>query len=264
MPYKQVAGVDPSLLSLDYYKPVRATGCGPAPIVVFVHGGGFVNGDKDNKIDDKVKLFTGEGWVFASVNYRLSTAPTTAPAQVRYPTHEQDVVAAIAWLKQHSAELGGDPSRIFLVGHSSGAFIVSLISTDTSFLTEAGIGTNNVRCTTSLDTEYDVANQVAQGGSQEALYRNGFGDDPATWAKGSPINHTSPGGDRPKFLVFSQGTARRTAQARDFGAALVAGGTPASVIDVNPLTHEGVNAAVGAPGDNTVTPPLMTFLRSCA
>jgi len=262
--YEQVPGADSMLLSLDYYKPIRRAGCGPAPIVVYVHGGGFVNGDKANKIADKVNLFTGEGWVFASVNYRLSTATPSDPAgQVRYPTHEQDVAAAVGWLKVHSADLGADARRIYLVGHSSGAFLVSLVSTDTSFLNAAGVTTRNVRCTVSLDTEYDVTNQVAQGGSQEVLYRNAFGDDPAVWAKGSPINHTTNGPVRPRFLIFTQGPARRTGQARAFTSALTTGGTPASVIDVSPLTHEEINAAVGSPGDTMVTPPLMSFLRSC-
>jgi arylformamidase len=258
VPYKQVPGVDPHLLSLDYYTPVRPAGCGPAPIVVYVHGGGFRVGDKANQITSKVNLFTGEGWVFASVNYRLSTGG------VRYPTHEQDVAAALGWLKSHSAEFGGDPNRIFLVGHSSGAFIASLLSTDTSFINAAGVNTGNLRCTVSLDTEYDVSNQVVQGGSQEALYRNAFGDNPAVWAQGSPINHTSANGSRPDFLIVTQGPARRTDQARGFAAALNKGGTPATVLDASPLTHDAINTAVGAPGDPKVTPALMTFLRGCA
>ncbi len=262
--YKTVSGVAPNLLSLDYYTPTRPARCGPAPIVVYVHGGGFRNGDKSNKIEDKVKLFTGEGWVFASVNYRLSPDPPNDRAgQVRYPTHEQDVVAAVSWLKKNAPRLDGDPNRIFLVGHSSGAYITSLISTDTSFLTAAGLGTGNVRCTVSLDTEYDAANQIAQGGSQEILYRNALGNDPATWSKASPVNHTRAGAARPKFLIYTQGVPRRTAQARAFASALTSGGTSASAIDVNPLDHEAINRAVGAPGERTVTPPLMTFLRSC-
>jgi arylformamidase len=265
VPYKTVAGVDPGLLSLDLYTPILPAGCGPAPIVVYVHGGGFRNGDKANKIDDKVDLFTGEGWVFASVNYRLSPdPPNDLPGQVRYPTHEEDVVSAIDWLRDHSGQLGGDPNRMFLVGHSSGAFIASLISTDTSLLAAAGLGTGNVRCTVALDTEYDVADQVAQGGTQEVLYRNGFGNDPATWAQGSPINHTQAGTSRPRFLVYTRGAARRIERSRDFASALTAGGTVASVIDASPLDHEAVSSAVGAPGDARVTPPLMTFLRSCA
>lgn len=209
--------------------------------------------------------FTGEGWLFASVNYRLSASSSgDGPGPVRYPTHEQDVVEAIAWLRDHSAEVGGDPNRTFLVGHSSGAFIASLISTDTSLLAAAGLSTGNVRCTASLDTEYDVAGQIAQGGSQELLYRNAFGDDPATWAAGSPITHTAPGEPRPRFLVFTRGAARRVLRAQDFTDALRAGGTPATVIDLSPISHQEVNRAVGRPGDAAVTPALMAFFRTCA
>jgi arylformamidase len=263
--YEQVGGVDPNLLSLDHYARIRPAGCGPAPIVVFVHGGGFRIGDKANKISDKVKLFTTEGWVFVSVNYRLSPSPPNdLPGHVRYPAHEQDVAAALAWVTSHGAELGGDPTQIFLMGHSSGAFLVSLLSTDTSLLARAGLSARTIPCTVSLDTEYDVTAQIAQGGSQETLYRNAFGNDPAVWVTGSPINHTEPGTPRPSFLIVTQGAHRRTAQARGFADALDAGGTSASVLDVTPLAHDEINDAIGKAGDTTVTPPLMTFLRSCA
>ncbi len=263
VPYANVAGVNRNLLSLDYSLPKRPAGCGPAPLVAYVHGGGFRIGDKANQVADKVRLFNDEGWVFASLNYRLSTGATDDPAHIRYPTHEQDVATALAWLKSHASALGADPSRILLMGHSSGAFITSLLSTDTSFFGAIGLSPQNIPCEASLDTEYDVARQIAQGGTQELLYRNAFGDDPAVWAEGSPVNHTTAGQVRPKFLIFTQGAPRRTAQARDFGAALVRGGTAAPVIDVSPLTHEEVNAAVGMPGDTRVTPPLLDFFRRC-
>src|SRR6266545_2547027 len=58
--------------ALDLYLPAR---CDEAvPLVVYVHGGGFRRGDKASKVDDKVRLFTGEGWAFASVDYRLGPA----------------------------------------------------------------------------------------------------------------------------------------------------------------------------------------------
>jgi len=263
--YRDVDGVDPNLLSLDAYVPRRDAGCGPAPIVIYVHGGGFVRGDKANNVVDKVGLFTDAGWTFVSINYRLSPTPASADRAdaIRYPIHEQDVAAAVGWVKDHAGELGGDPTRIRLVGHSSGAFLVSLLSTDLSFLAEEGVTTENLRCTVSLDTEYDVTRQVAQGGSQAQLYRNAFGDDPAVWAQGSPTEHTAAGSSRPRFLVVTRGAARRVAQAESFADALEAGGTDATFLDVSPMTHEETNAAVGAAGDTTVTPAVMDFLRSC-
>lgn len=263
--YRSVPGVDPNLLALDHVVPVRPAGCGPAPIVVYVHGGGFQIGDKANRVADKARLFTTEGWTFVSVNYRLSPSPPSdAPGQVRHPLHAQDVAAAVAWVRRNAASLGGDPDRIFLMGHSSGAFLTSLLSTDAALLAAAGVSARSVPCTVSLDTEYDIAERIAAGGAPEALYRNAFGNDPAVWEAASPITHTGPGRLRPRFLVVTQGPARRTGQARDFAGALRAGGTDATVLDVNPLTHEEVNQAVGRPGESRLTPPLMTFLRDCA
>jgi acetyl esterase/lipase len=273
LPYRTVDGVDPNLVSLDLYLPVRPEGCGPVPLVVFVHGGGFATGDKANRIGDKVDLFTGAGWAFASVNYRLSTDPSAASGTpgaaeegatgVRYPMHEQDVATAIAWLQDRAGTDGTDPKRVLLVGHSSGAYLVSLLGTDPTFLNEAGVAPASVRCIVALDTEYDATAQIAGGGNQEALYRNALGDDPAVWAAASPINHVGGAGPEPAFLVVTQGTPRRVEQATAFAAALEAAGTDASAIVVDPLSHEEVNAAVGAPGDTVVTPALMDFAGSC-
>lgn len=260
--YKRVSGVPQSLLSLDLYEPTRRASCGPAPLVVYVHGGGFRIGDKGNKITDKVNLFTGEGWAFASVNYRLSTTPPPGEPPVRYPTHEHDVAAAVDWIRDHAGTYDVDPGRIALMGHSSGAFIASLVSTDLSFLRAAGVDPTNVRATVSLDTEYDIPAQISQGGNQEALYRNAFGDDPAVWRAGSPINHTASGQPRPPFLVFTRGAGRRVEGSQAFVDRLRAGRTAARLIDVTPLDHEQVNAAVGQPGDTAVTPELMGFLRA--
>jgi acetyl esterase/lipase len=96
-----VAYRDGSDVALDPYAPVRDDGCDPIPIVVYLHGGGFVTGDKGNRIDDKVELFTGQGWAFASVNYRL------AP-DAQYPGPEEDVdrPAGIA--------RGGQPAQVLL------------------------------------------------------------------------------------------------------------------------------------------------------
>ena len=130
------------LNQLDLYQPADVTAGAARPVVVYVHGGGWSSGDKDNKISRKVNLFTGAGYVFASVNYRLSPDPIdlSYPAsRVRFPTHPGDVGEAIAWLDRNVASYGGDPRRILLIGHSAGAHIVSLISTDPSYVARWGV-----------------------------------------------------------------------------------------------------------------------------
>lgn len=109
---------------LDLYR--QGEGTGPLPVLLFVHGGGFLVGDKGSHFDAQ------DGWVNAHVgrwaaangmlgavmNYRLAPAET-------WPAGAEDVSAAVDWLRAHAAAHGGDPDRIVLVGTSAGAVHVS-------------------------------------------------------------------------------------------------------------------------------------------
>jgi arylformamidase len=262
--YASTPGVDPNQQSLNLYIPVRPAGCAGTPIVVYVHGGGFRGGDKANKVSNKVPLFTNEGWAFASINYRLVGDPAAGSDGAAYPRQQDDVAAAIAWLVEHAGEFGGDPSRIALMGHSAGAFLVALQSTDSSFLDTLGVDPASIRCTVPLDTEtFDVLAQIDGGGNQEATYRAAFGDDPAVWEAASPLRNLDDDEPLPDFLMFTRGNDRREQGNVEFAAALTEAGSTANLVIAEPYTHEEVNEAVGQPGDTIVTPPLMDFLRPC-
>jgi acetyl esterase/lipase len=249
---------------LDLYVPVRAARCGAAPLVVYVHGGGFVEGDKANKIGDKVALFTGEGWGFASLNYRLVGAAGVGTTDGRYSAPERDIAAAIGYLVRQAASYDLDPRHVMLLGHSAGAFLVALESTDGSFLQGARLGLRSIVCTAPLDTTYDIPTQIARGGTEERMYRNAFGDDPSVWVKASPMRQVAPDKGIPQFHIVTRGGAARIAQSQEFGARLDDAGVAADVQVVRGLTHNEVNEAVGQPGDPFVTPPLMQFFRRCA
>lgn len=108
-------------LKMDLYPPKNAQG--PAPVVVYVHGGGWMSG---NKNDDIARTFFGElthrGYLVASLNYRL--APKyTFPAQI------QDVKCAIRHLRANAASYNLDPERIGAMGGSAGGHLVSLLGT---------------------------------------------------------------------------------------------------------------------------------------
>ena len=256
--YETVPGVAPRLTSLDVY-PMSA-GC-DAPVLVWVHGGGWRTGDKANQVRDKVRLAAEHGWVLVSVNYRL-TDPTS-PTPVVYPTHNEDVAAAIAWVHDHVADYGGDPSRIAILGHSAGAQIVASIATDEHYLEAHGLALSDLRCAGALDTEgFDVASRATRG-LGAALYRAAFGDDPATWADASPLLHVASGKGIPPFLVVERGTAARRAAQQRFADALRTAGVAVTVLDAGTLTHGQVNSRIGTPGDTVMTPPLVTFLSGC-
>jgi arylformamidase len=261
--YAQTPGVDAKAQSLDIYLPDPAPAT-PMPVVLWVHGGGWSIGDKSNQMQHKPGLFTRAGYCFVSINYRLSPFPANNnPDRIMYPVHEQDVASAVAWVHEHIGTYGGDPERIALMGHSAGAHLVAIVSTDESYLAAHGLTLSVIKGTASVDTEgYDIVSTMADGPVKN-LYRNAFGDDPVTWAAASPINHLALDKGLPTFLLVARGDAFRRGMCNDFATALRNAGTEAAVVDAGTYSHRDVNVKIGAPGETVITPPLMDFLQQC-
>ncbi|HWL78499.1 alpha/beta hydrolase [Microbacterium sp.] len=106
---------------LDVYRSAAGEGT-PRPVLMYVHGGGFVRGAKDS---DTTPYFANlgswavqQGWVATVINYRL------AP-EFPYPSGAEDVADAVTWVVENIGDHGGDPSRIFLAGQSAGAMHVA-------------------------------------------------------------------------------------------------------------------------------------------
>jgi arylformamidase len=263
--YATHSGFDPKLSSLDVYLPAADEhGCRDRALVVWVHGGGWTGGDKSEFMTDKVRLFNDAGYVFASVNYRL-TDPEKVPPAPRYPVHDQDVADAVAWLISHASELGVDTSRIALLGHSAGGGIVAAITTDDRYLGTHNLKLGAVRCAASMDGEgYDVTVGATHPDPVvQKVYRDAFGDDPATWATASPMNHVTAGKSIPDFFIAARGPEVRLDLHVEFATALRDAGVPVTVLDARELEHADLTTIIGAPGDTVVTPALMTFLGGC-
>lgn len=263
--YTTYPGTDPNLTSLDVYLPAAdAHGCLDRPLVVWVHGGAWTGGDKSEYMADKVRLFNDAGYVFASVNYRL-TNPDTTPPTPRHPVHDQDTADALAWLVGHAEEIGVDRSRIALLGHSAGGGIVAAITTDEQYLAAHGLGLGTVRCAGSMDGEgYDItvgANHPEP--AVQKVYRDAFGDDPATWVSASPLNHIAAGKHIPDYFVAARGGAIRLDLHAEFVTALRNAGVRTTVLDARELEHADLAVDVGAPDDTVVTPAVMGFLTEC-
>lgn len=103
---------------LDVHVPVE-TPEGPAPVLVQIHGGGWVLGSKESQGMPLVQHMAAQGWVCVSVNYRF------APKH-RFPTQIIDVKRALAWVKEHISEYGGDPDYVVLTGGSAGGHLTAL------------------------------------------------------------------------------------------------------------------------------------------
>ncbi len=95
---------------LDVYSPQNAKNL---PVVFWIHGGGWQTGDKSS-VQIKPQAFVDKGFVFVSTNYRLLPSVDMA-------TIVRDIAKSIRWVHDHIAEYGGDPKRLFIMGHSAGA-----------------------------------------------------------------------------------------------------------------------------------------------
>lgn len=106
-------------LRLDVYRSTaRPTG---APVLFQIHGGGWVIGSKNEQARPLMHHLARAGWVCVTVDYRLSPHAT-------FPDHLVDCKRALAWVREHVAEYGGDPDFIVVTGGSAGGHLAALLS----------------------------------------------------------------------------------------------------------------------------------------
>jgi acetyl esterase/lipase len=133
--------------TLDIYAPAAI---GPHPVVVFIYGGGWKDGDK-SQYRFVAAALAARGFVTVVPDYRLFP-------QVRFPAFLQDNAAAVAWTRQNVARYGGDPRRLFLMGHSAGAYNVAMLTLDRQWLEAVGV-----------DSDRDVSGAIGLAGPYDFL-----------------------------------------------------------------------------------------------
>lgn len=159
---------------LDVYPTERPN----APILLFVHGGGFVGGDKNGDgvfYGNVGRYFAHHGFLSVCMNYRLAPAST-------WPAGSDDVATALAWVVEHGAGYGGDADKIVVIGQSAGAAHVASVIFDDRFSLPTG-----VRAAALLSGFYEARTGL-QAGPQ--LY---FGEDERAWPDRSATSHVKPG-----------------------------------------------------------------------
>jgi carboxylesterase type B len=255
--YRSIPGVAATDLSLDVHAPAHACG---APVVLWVHGGGYQTGDKAQQVRDKVALFNARGWVFVSIDYRL-TVPGD-PGSARFPDHYEDVAAAVAWVKRSIRSYGGDPARLALLGHSAGADIVANVADQPRYLEAEGLTTRDLRCAGPLDTEgFDKVASVGDG--ESAQWEQALGNEPDYLTTTSATRFIQADDDVPDTIGVVRGAPDRQAIERAYLAKVASTGARTVTIDATGLSHREVTARIGAPGDQVMTPPLVAFLTDC-
>ena len=238
-----------ALQKVDWVAP---TGKSKAPLLLFVHGGGWSIGDKRQGSSQKGAHFVSKGWAFASTNYRL-VPQATVEAQAA------DIAAAIAFLRRQPAI---DGNRIVLMGHSAGAHLAALVASDPAYLQAAGVPIGAIKGVVLLDgAGYDVADQLRNPGNRvQDMYVQAFSNDPKRHAALSPTLHAAAPNAANWLILPIARRADAMAQSERLATALRAGGSRTEVRPQAGKTHATINRELGAAGDPT-TATVDGFLR---
>jgi len=224
---------------LDVYIPAGAS---RAPILVMVHGGGWILGDKGHSgvVANKVKHWLPKGYIVVSANYRMRRPPN--PLE-----QAEDAGRALAFVQAQAASWGGDGSRVVLMGHSSGAHLVTLLTAVPGLVVRSGakpwLGT------VSLDSAaLDVVELMTA--RHLRLHDRVFGAEPARWNEVSPLQQLSVR-PVPLLLVCSSRRNDSCPAASRFAAKASSLGGRATVLPID-LNHGEINSELGrSPGYTT-------------
>lgn len=242
-----------ALQKLDFWKSNQIG----APLVIYVHGGGWKRGDKLGATGQKDEHFVEQGYAFASINYRL------------VPTHTVedqagDVANAIAYLIARSESLGFDGGRVVLTGHSAGAHLAALVGTDLRYLEKAGLSGTSLRGVIPIDgAAYDVPQQIAESGRlMEDTYSQAFGMDRDRQIALSPTSQAMAP-NAPAFLILHVQRLDAVTQSRGLANALRKAGTKVEIRDFEGFGLKGhgeINHRLGDPS-YPATPVVDEWLK---
>ena len=211
--------------TLDVCRPAAAAA---APTVVFFYGGGWRSGKKE-MYRYVARALAYRGYLAVLPDYRIYP-------EVRYPAFLEDGALAVRWAKANAAGFGGDPDRIFLMGHSAGAHIAAMLTNDASWL--RGVG---------LAPDRDIAGLIGISGPYDFLpLRNetlkaifGGANRPETM----PMFHVAPGAPPALLLTGVIDRIVDAANSTRFAARLRAAGNDARVVTYPWVGHYIIMAA---------------------
>lgn len=244
---------------LDIYTPAGAKNL---PVVFWIHGGGWQTGDKAN-VQEKPAWFTKKGFVFVSINHRLLP-------DVEMEALVRDVAKAFGWMHKHIAEHGGDPNRVLVGGHSSGAQLATLICTEDRYLKAEGVLFSSLIGCVPVDGDtYDIPAIIETAETRLRVHgmpmpkyghRLKFGNDPAKHVDFSAVTHVAKGKSIPPFLIVHVADhPDNSIQAKRLEAALKTAEIPVTIFGGKETNHSKINALIGTEGDLT-TKALEDFL----
>jgi acetyl esterase/lipase len=215
---------------LDVYRP-QAAGDG-LPVLVFCYGGAWNSGER-GLYDFAGRAFAAAGFLTIVFDYRLVP-------NVHFPAFVEDTAAAIAWATRNAGRFGGDGGRLFLAGHSAGAYNVALAALDPQYLAAQGLTPAAIKGVAALSGPFDFL--PLDGPASQAAFGQ-WPDLPQT----QPVNFVTPAA--PPFLLIT-GAEDRTVLPRNsqrLAERLLQNGVEARLIVIPGLGHADVLTAIARP-----------------
>lgn len=264
--YKDSTKTNGYQLLLDIFTPSDTLT--DSPVIIYIHGGLWNSGDK-NGTRYKAEFFTENGFIFISINYRLSPQPpdTANKNRIMFPTYAIDAATAVRWVYDNIPRFNGDTSRIHLLAHSAGAQIAGIISTNPQFLINEGLSLSAIKAVCLLDAgSLDLPLRFKQlGRKYDSEYVNAFGSDEKLWYDASPAHNIRPNLQLPQFLLIHQPEKSRTAINNSFRDSLNIHGYDCKQFIIDNLDHNGINDIIGNPNDTSgISNVILNFFLNSA
>lgn len=234
---------------LDIYRPSgqRDASEGNRPVVIFFYGGSWKNGER-GQYRFIGEALTRRGIFVVIPNYRLHP-------EVRFPSFVEDAAKSVRWTRDNIARFGGDPSRIFIAGHSAGAHIASLVAVEQNYLKAEDLTYKSLCGVIGLAGPY--AFNPLQYRSTRAVFEHlEDGDDARPIAR---LDGTAP----PFLLLHGQDdTTVSPRNSEEFGQALSRQKTPATTEFIPDTGHVGLLLALARPfeGDSPLADRIARFI----
>jgi acetyl esterase/lipase len=221
---------------LDLYLPSKEG----FTTVVFTYGGGWQKGTRKSVVTIG-ESFQKLGYGCALLSHRLG------PAE-KFPAQAEDVAAGFAWVKANIAKRGGDPKKVVLAGHSSGAHLSLLIASDPQYLAVHKLTPKDVFGVVGLSTPTDLEPRDNKSGFGDALMggrgADTFGRDPKVLKDASPIRYLTKDLPPTLLVVGEKDFPMLEADAKVYAEKAKAAGVEVTVYSAQGKDHMGVVAAV--------------------
>ncbi len=198
---------------LDIYMP---EGKKDAPVIVYFHGGALLMGNKSWGKDIGHKV-AESGIGLVSVNYRLSP-------DFQHPAHLNDVATATAWVINNIKAYGGNPKKVYVAGHSAGAYLAALLAIDFSVLQAHNIEQSKIIGAILISPFLFVEETAKVRIERDSIFKTIWGNEPQSWMRASVTPHILPDRDN-ILLIYADGDDNwRKEQNERFATAMTAAG----------------------------------------